>query len=389
MIINIAWKNFSRQGIRAVLNVMVTALAMIAVVFNISLYNGFQAQTTRNMIRTDVAGGHYRAPGFDILSPIEWEDYSQKVPKGLKNLPPSQKAEALVQQGQLFPNRRLYPVQLRGIDIHQTLLDLPLDGLKSYGEKVEDIIPAVLGIKMAQKAHLKKGDTAVLKWRDKYGVVDARDLLVVDVVTMVNSRVDEGVLWLRLDHLRDMTQRPDEVSWVAVQEFQGQVRGMEFQTVEELIFDILNLIENDRKYAKIFWVILIFLAGIGVFNTQILNVFKRQKEIGTLMALGMTTAQIVGLFTLEGSMAALLSVVVALVLGTLLFAWFQSVGLDISHLSESTIPVHENILLDIHSSEVAATMVIIVCVMVLVSWLPVRKITRLDPTLALRGRAIT
>ena len=58
MIFSIAWKNFTRQGIRAALNVMVTALAMIAVVFNISLYNGFQAQTTRNMIRTDVAGGH-------------------------------------------------------------------------------------------------------------------------------------------------------------------------------------------------------------------------------------------------------------------------------------------------------------------------------------------
>ena len=99
MIIIFAWKNFSRQGIRAVLNVVVTALAMIAVVFNISLYNGFQAQTTRNMIRTDVAGGHYQAPGFDILSPTEWEDHSLKVPEVLKNLPPSQKAEALVQQG--------------------------------------------------------------------------------------------------------------------------------------------------------------------------------------------------------------------------------------------------------------------------------------------------
>lgn len=389
MIFSIAWKNFTRQGIRAVLNVVVTALAMIAVVFNISLYNGFQAQTTRNMIRTDVAGGHYLTPGFDILSPTEWEDFTQKTPKALQILPNSQKAEALVQQGQLFPNRRLYPVQMRGIDIDQTLLDLPLEGLKPYGKKVEDVIPAVLGIKMAQKAHLKKGDIAVLKWRDRYGVVDARDLLVVDVVTMVNSRVDEGVLWLRLDHLRDMTGRPDEVSWVAVEEFQGPIKGMEFETVGELIADILKLIETDRKYAKIFWMILIFLAGIGVFNTQILNVFKRQKEIGTLMALGMTSAQVVGLFTLEGSMAALLSVVVALILGTILFAWFQSVGLDISHLAESTIPVHENILLDIHSGEVISTMIIIVCVMVLVSWLPVRKITRLDPTLALRGRAIT
>ena len=157
MIFNIAWKNFTRQGIRAVLNVVVTAFAMIAVVFNISLYNGFQAQTTRNMIRTDVAGGQYKAPGFDILSPTEWEDFTQKIPEALHTLPNSQKAEALVQQGQLFPNRRLYPVQLRGIDMNQTLLDLPLDGLKSYSEKLEDIIPAVLGTKMAQKAHLKPG----------------------------------------------------------------------------------------------------------------------------------------------------------------------------------------------------------------------------------------
>ena len=136
-------------------------------------------------------------------------------------------------------------------------------------------------------------------------------------------------VWLRLDHLRSMTQRVDEISWVAVADFHGLIKGMEFQSVDQLVADILNLIEQDRRYAKIFWVILVFLAGIGVFNTQILNVFKRQKEIGTLMALGMTSAQIVAMFTLEGSMAALLSVFVALGLGGILFSWFQSVGLDI------------------------------------------------------------
>lgn len=389
MIFNIAWKNFSRQGIRAVLNVLVTALAMVAVVFNISLYNGFQSQATRNMIATDVAGGHYRVPGFDILTPTEWEDHTLKVPDVLKNLAPSEKAEVLIQQGQLYPNRRLYPVQLRGIDRAQTLLDLPLTGLKPYPEKIGDVIPAVLGVKMAKKAHLEKGDTVVLKWRDRFGVVDARDLLIVDVVTMVNSRVDEGVVWLRLDHLRDMTQRFDEVSWVAVAHPLGPVMGMEFQSVEQLVADILNLIAQDRRYAKVFWVILVFLAAIGVFNTQILNVFKRQKEIGTLMALGMTSAQIMGMFTLEGSMAAFLSVFVAFGLGGILFSWFQSVGLDISHLSESTIPVYEKILLDVHPDEVFYSIVIIVSIMILVSWVPVRKITRLDPTLALRGRAIT
>jgi ABC-type antimicrobial peptide transport system permease subunit len=39
--------------------------------------------------------------------------------------------------------------------------------------------------------------------------------------------------------------------------------------------------------------------------------------------------------------------------------------------------------------EIFYSLAIVFVLMVLAAWLPVRKITRLDPTLALRGRAIT
>jgi len=86
MILRIAWKNFMGQGMRAFLNTLVTALALVAVVFNISLYNGFQGQATRNMIRTDVAGGHYRMKEFDILTPTQWEDHTFSVPDKIDNI---------------------------------------------------------------------------------------------------------------------------------------------------------------------------------------------------------------------------------------------------------------------------------------------------------------
>jgi len=341
------------------------------------------------MVRTDVAGGHYRLAGFDILSPTEWEDMTFPAPASLTTLPPGEKAEVLVQQGQIFPRRRLFPVQLRGMDMRQTLIDVPLDRLKEQPPVVGNELPVILGSKMAERAKLKTGDTVVLKWRDRHGVVDARDIRVVDVAPMINPRIDEGVVWLRLDHLRALTRREGEVSWVAVKQDQGRVAGLEFQSPEVLMEDILHLIKTDRRYGRIFWAILTFLAGIGVFNTQILNVFRRQKEIGTLMAMGMTSRQVVTLFTLEGSLAAFLSLFAALLLGTGLFTWFQSVGLDVSHLSESSIPVRERVLLKIFPGEAAATGAVIAAIMVVVSWLPVRKISRLDPTLALRGKGIT
>jgi ABC-type lipoprotein release transport system permease subunit len=216
-----------------------------------------------------------------------------------------------------------------------------------------------------------------------------RDARVVEVVSFLNPRIDMGVVWLRLDHLRDMTRRPDQVSWVAVARYHGPVGPMEYKSVEDLMSDLLALLKNDRRTARIIWVILIFLAGISIFNTQILNVFKRQKEIGTFMALGMNPGQIVMMFTLEGSLAAVSAIFAAILIGVPLFTWYQGVGFDVSHLKETTIPVQETIFLDIRPWEVVFSAVVIVAVMIVVAWLPVRKISRLEPTQALRGRAIT
>ena len=385
---SIAKKNFSRQGLRASLNVLVTALSIIALIFMLSLLNGFQAQATRNVINTDIGGGHYRAPGFDILSPSKWEDYTVKVPDTLHRLHNKDKAEVLVVQGQLYPNRRLYPVQIRGISMEQSLLQLPLDNLKTFSANFDDLIPVVVGAKMAKKAHLHKGDTLTLKWRDRSGAVDAKDIIIIDVGDILNPRVDEGVVWLRLDHLRLMTDRKNEVSWVAVKHYIGLISEFEFQPVEFLMSDLLALWRQDRMNSKILWAILMTLVCISVFNTQMLNIFKRQKEIGTLMALGMDSQRIVRIFTLEGCLAAIWALVVALLLGLPFFIWFQGVGFDVSHLSESTLPIRETIYPDYQPMEIIYSLIIVFILIVASSWFPVKKITRLDPTMALRGRAI-
>ena len=386
---DIANKNFYRQGLRAFLNVLVTALSIIALIFMLSLLNGFQAQATRNLVSTDVGGGHYRVPGFDILTPTEWEDITMPVPDALGNLLAKDKAEVLVQQGQLYPNRRLFPVQLRGIEMEQSLLNLPLAGLKPFEVKPGEMIPAVVGVKMARKAHLKKGDTVVLKWRDKGGAVDARDILIVDVGDIINPRIDDGVVWLRLDHLRSMTDRDGEVSWVAVREYLGPVQGFEFHGIEILMSDLLALLRQDRINSKILWGILMVLVCTSVFNTQILNIFKRQKEIGTLMALGMEPKRIVSIFTLEGVLGALWALVLAVVLGVPFFIWFHGVGFDVTHLSEASFPIRETIYPDYQPREILVSVSIVLALSIASAWVPVRKVTRLDPTLALRGRAIT
>ncbi|PIQ99119.1 MAG: lipoprotein releasing system transmembrane-like protein [Nitrospinae bacterium CG11_big_fil_rev_8_21_14_0_20_45_15] len=387
MIAKLAWIQFLRQGARAWLNVAVTGLTLVTLIFMTSLLNGFQLQASKNLKSTDVGGGHYRLPDFDILSPTEWEDQTFSPPPFLKNLSDTEKAEVLVLQGQLFPNRRLYPVQLRGIDLKQKLLDLPLEPL-SRQENGNEYIPVIIGTRMSERSRLQKGDSAVLRWRDRLGVIDARDAKVIEVADFLNPRVDEGVVWLSLDRLRIMTRREGEVSWVTVTHNLGSDKHLEFLEPATLMSDILNLLKQDRRNAKVLWAILLFLAGTSVYNSQILNVFKRQKEIGAMMAFGMESRTIIGLYTLEGTISGFGAIFFAFIFGVPFYYWFQSVGLDISHLSASTMPVRERIFLDFHFSEMLWITLIMLSVVIFSAWRPVQKIARLEPTVALRGKGL-
>ena len=74
----------------------------------------------------------------------------------------------------------------------------------------------------------------------------------------------------------------------------------------------------------VLWAIILMLAMLAIFDTQVLSIFRRQKEIGTYIALGMTRKQVVTLFTMEGAMHAVLAAVIGAIYGVPLLA-YQSV----------------------------------------------------------------
>ena len=71
------------------------------------------------------------------------------------------------------------------------------------------------------------------------------------------------------------------------------------------------------------------MAMLAVFDTQVLSIFRRQKEIGTYVALGMTRGQVVKLFTIEGAMHSVLAALVAAVYGIPLLALQAIRGISI------------------------------------------------------------
>jgi ABC-type lipoprotein release transport system permease subunit len=229
----------------------------------------------------------------------------------------------------------------------------------------------------------------VLQWRDRHGTFDAREARVVAVFRTQVQSVDRGQLWLPLQRLQEMTEMPGEATLVtlAADHAAGDVNDWIYHNLDNLLEDIRNLVRSKMLGSLFVYAILVFLAMLAIFDTRVFAIFKRQREIGTLVALGMTRSQVARLFTLEGILNAVLALLLAGIYGWPLLGWFARTGWQLPETTDSYGYALGDVLYPIFSGDVVCeTALIILLLAAVVSFLPTRRITSVAPTDALRGR---
>jgi ABC-type lipoprotein release transport system permease subunit len=203
--------------------------------------------------------------------------------------------------------------------------------------------------------------------------------------------VDKGVLWLPLERLREMTAMPGEATLVVVAGAAAPasegIADWNWRGLDYLLADVHALIRAKMLGSMFVYAILLLLALLAVFDAQVFAIFKRQREIGTLVALGMTRRAVAGLFTLEGALIGLLAWLLAALYGIPLLTWFARSGWKLPETTDDYGYALGEVLYPVFSADVVAgTAVVIWVLTALVSYLPTRRIARVSPTDALRGR---
>jgi ABC-type lipoprotein release transport system permease subunit len=394
----LALRNLIGAGLRSALNILVLALAFLAIVASLGLLEGMNQQTSRAMVEAEYGGGQLWHPTYDPYDPLALEDAHGHPPAHIRDLMEAGEATPiLIVPGTMYPGGRLRPVLLKGIDPSQRILALPTSALAGESVGIEEI-PLLLGSRMAESTGLGPGDYVTLQWRDVNGTIDARDARVVQVMTTPVQSVDLNQAWLPLNLLQSMVGAEGEAT-LAVLSADAEVAAggpdadtfagpWRLQSPDDLLADIRNLVRAKKVGAAIIYTLLIFLAMIAIFDTQVLSLFHRKKEIGTLMAMGMTRSRIMALFVVEGGLQGVLAILVGAVLGTPLLWRFSQVGWKLSEKADSYGYALGDTLYPVYDpGTILRTGILLLVVTALVSWIPTPKISRLTPTEALRGRA--
>ena len=389
----LALKNLLGAGLRTWLNVFVLSLSFVLIIFGRGLLEGMNTQAEEAMIASEIGGGHFQHPAYDAYDPLTLTDAHGPVPPALAALAAAGKAApVLVIQGTHLPGgppghgpgqgHRPRSVRPR----HPDLVPLRLT------EPPGDEIPALIGERMAKLSGLGIGDRVTLQWRDARGTFDARDAVIVQIMKTSVQSIDQGQVWVPLDRLREMTGLPGEATFVvlaqdAARPGDAACGGWRFRSQDDFLADLRAMVEAKSIGSSILYVILLALAMLAIFDTQVLAIFHRRREMGTLMALGFTRGKVIRLFTLEGMLNGVLAGLVAAVYGIPLLSWVARTGWALPPGTDGYgFAIGERLFPSYSVGLVAGTTILVLLTTTVVSFLPTRRIARLKPTDALRGR---
>lgn len=414
-LLKMALKNIRRHRGRTILSL----LAILAGVFAIVFTQGFAEGSIENMVNLNINlnSGHLRLinPEYEkkeqLLSlgyPIGEGDQSfSEIVAKLRKQPGVKAASGRIRFGMyLVSGEERQGALGMAIDFSQeepvTKLSRFLKGKDAGRLPKPGKAEIVLGKTMMEKLRLNVGDKVNALFSTSFGGFKVVTFHVVGVFNSGLKMVDDGLAYVPLDVAMPELEFEDAVTEIIVfgdnvnRTSQLQQTITDFNRDQNLNLRVIPWNEYNEfmamlpKYRSIMLIVYIFialLASFVVFNTLMMVVAERTREIGMLSALGFTAGSIKKLFLWEGSILAVFGSILGAVLGGLANYYFSIYGID---FTEAMKGIGKDFLMSpifytkFSISDLVYGFIIGVAVTVIAAYLPARRAALLKPTEALR-----
>ena len=157
-----------------------------------------------------------------------------------------------------------------------------------------------------------------------------------------NNLYDESVIFVRYGDICALTGLDgteaheiaalldqDEYSEQVKQELKNIFAGLEVQSWTELSPEAGYMVSAMDQYMLIFIIIILLALCFGIINTMLMVVLERVKELGMLMAIGMSKVKIFFMIMLETVYLSVTGGIMGIVAGYIVSKHLEQAGLDL------------------------------------------------------------
>jgi len=406
--LKLAWKNVWRNKRRTLITANAMGVGVMALVGIYNYYDAFHEQVIRNVIRYQ--NGHLliQAPqpqGIPTKLVTRAHQYEKWVAKR-----PEVKAYSsrVVLQGLISSPKGSVNALVTGIEplrekrvtrFFSNVVQGSFFEAKRYRAK-----PIVLGKGLSRQLKVEVGSKVVLLTQGMDGSI-GNELFEVAGIFLTHSDFDKnGAFVLKKDATALISAPADTIHQLAiVLKSEAQIPQMKyafsrtFSKKEALMLSwmeiqrpLMAMIDLNKGANRLLMIIILIVAALGIVNSVLMSVLERTREFGVMMAVGTTRSELYRLIICETMMLSLIGVVLGNALGIALTLYFGKMGFDLRWLTQQTIVIQGAIIDTVtfpvvqwRNSLVVTSFILILSL--LVSFLPVRHLSRLEPVKALRG----
>lgn len=202
--------------------------------------------------------------------------------------------------------------------------------------------PILIGERLAHKLKVKLKNKIVLTFQDKEGNITAGAFRIVGIYRTGNSTVDELNVYVQLDDLSALAGIPGQINEIAVvlhsndplvsvdEALGKKYPEIHVQTWKELSPELELIVDSFRLYMYIFISIILLALVFGIVNIMLMAVLERTRELGMLMAIGMSKTRIFFMILLETVFLVVVGGPLGLLLAWTTIQWTGHTGIDIS-----------------------------------------------------------
>jgi putative ABC transport system permease protein len=154
-----------------------------------------------------------------------------------------------------------------------------------------------------------------------------------------------------------------------IQQVDPELPMISIRTMEQVVSSSISEERFNALLLGIFAALALVLAAVGIYGVMAFSVAQRTHEIGIRMALGAQVSDVLGLVIKQGMILVLIGVGAGLIASLALTRFMKSLLFEVSATDTTTLVV------------VTVTLIVVALV---ACWIPARRATKVDPTIALR-----
>jgi len=348
-VIRLAWRNVGRNPRRTGVVVTAVAVGLAGTLLSMAIFSGMMFQMVDNAIKTDLGHLQIHAQGFNKDPEIGLFLEDKGAPEieaiqaeaGIQNWAPRIRGEGLVTS----PSSSV-GVRVIGVDPDAEAQVSMVSGSIVQGGYFDQKRRLVLGEGLARRLGTEVGDKIVLSVQDLAGDMNGTALRVGGIFRTPSAELDRSTVFLELAPAADLFGMGDGISEIvivghsrdAVLETQARLSAAlpdrEIERWDELQPLLASILSVMDQMASGLYLIIFVAMSFGIANVLLMAIYERIREIGILLAVGLSRGRLVAMVICESILVTLLGLVAGFTLALLaLFA--LSDGIDMSLWAES------------------------------------------------------